>query len=86
MTDNMLGPSLMHISSIRHRYTTDFAYFPGPIESVISKLPVISTTLLQIFCEFCLHSEVIFKSMVLSRRHFPNRSLGMNGLNTWRVG
>ena len=30
MTDDMLGPSPMHIKYIRHMYTTDFAY-DGPI-------------------------------------------------------
>ena len=35
MTDDMLGPSPMHVnlSSIRHMYTTDFAY-DGPIVMV----------------------------------------------------
>ena len=66
MTDHMLGPSPMHIKYVSCKWGTNF---PGPIESVISKVTCIANIVdLSVYLSFknsklMLYCHIIFRSI-----------------------
>ena len=72
MTDDMLGPSPMHIkysSYVYDRFCIRRTNFPGPIESVISKFTCIVIHLSSIYRDLLLFSLYIMKALTISLGH-----------------